>query len=286
MEAARRPGAVGQDPPERVRPRVRSPGARQRLRDRARRAGRYGGAHLRSHLHRRQEPAHERHQGGQRGRQSRPGSDEARLPRRHREGPTSGLLQDLCPRRHRRRRRGRRERGRQGEVELRPHRLPGPELQRQGLLHLHRSGRRDALEGRLGGVHRPGGPPAGAPRRPGRTGCGHGQQGPQVRRGRRRQGVRATARGQEGIRGPLEVLHEGVPRRSADVQVRNVVHHRGGEHAEHLPLQEPHGGPVARCRYTRREEHRRQLRDPRRGHAQLPHGLHRPVQQHRPRQGR
>ena len=76
-------------------------------------------AHLGPHLDRREEPAHGRHQGGQRRRQSRPGPDEARHPRHRGEGPAAGSEQALRARGHRRRRAGRAGRRVQGPVELR-----------------------------------------------------------------------------------------------------------------------------------------------------------------------
>ena len=83
----------------------------------------------------------------------------------------------------------------------------------------------------------------------------------------------------QGIHGALQELHAGLPGRPADVQDGDEHGGRRGEHAQHLPVQEPHRRAVARRRHARRQEHHRELRDARRRHAQLHDGLHREVQQ-------
>ena len=119
----------------------------------------------RSHLDWRQEPAHRRHQGGQRGRQPGPGPDEARLPLHDREGQARRRRQALRRRRHRRLGDGQGSQRHEGHVELRPDRSPGQELHGHGVVHQHRTGGGAAAHRRVRRLHRPG---AGAPPGPSR----------------------------------------------------------------------------------------------------------------------
>ena len=271
-----------------VQSEVRSARARERAGDRARRDLGHRGAHLGAHLDRRQEPAHERHQGSQRRRQPRPGPDEARLPRHRGEGPAEGPEQAL----------------RVSHVTAEGATLVAADdckgrwnyalidhlatqLSADRVVHLDRAGRRDDAQGRVGRVHRSGaGAPSRAPRRARRPRRGDGEQGPQVRGRRPGQGARAPARRAQGVHGALQEVHEGLSGRPADVQDGDQHGGRGGQHAQHLPVQEPHRRAVPRRRDARRQEHRRELRDARRRHAQLHDGLHRAVQQRGARQGR
>ena len=70
--------------------------------------------------------------------------------------------------------------------------------------------------------------------------------------------------------------------------VSEVGHERGlcrSRRALHFSIQESGRGALSRCPYARRDAHRGELRRARRRHAQLHDGLHRQVQQRRPRQG-
>ena len=96
----------------------------------------------------------------------------------------------------------------------------------------------------------------------------------------------SAAGGAQGLLRVLEGVHQGVPGRTADVQDGHLLGRADREHAEHLPVQEPHGRPVAGRGEPRRRPHRRELRDARRRHAQLHDRLHRAVFERRPRQGR
>ena len=80
---------------------------------------------------------------------------------------------------------------------------------------------------------------------------------------------------------------EGLPRRPADVQDGHQLGRPGGEHAQHLPLQEPHRGPVARRR--RPSTARASSRASRSAAASMHNcmtGCIVSVQQHRPRRRR
>ncbi len=272
-----------QDPAGGVRSHLRSARARKRSGDGARRALRDRSAYLGPHLHRRQEPAHRRHQGGQCRRSAGAASDEARLQghRRHRCRPGSRAA--IRPRDQRRRDPGGSRRRVQGDVELRALRGAPRQVPEDRVLHLLRARRRARTPGCIRGLHRPGQPLPRPPRGARRSRRRDGEEGAQVRDGRSRSRPAAPARRSRRLRSALQELHQELPGRSPDVQEGHRRRGPRGERTAHLPVQEPHQRTVPRRRDTRWRPHQRELREARGQDAQLHDRLHREVQQHRPR---